>query len=260
MKKLVNIALACILLTACKKHTFDEALPKITLQSVAPYGGNDTVLLLTAAVTSKGTSAIEYTGFSFSTNPKVDITENQVLFQQSSVGTYTAVVTINKYNLYYFKAFAANNLGYTPSNTLTYMYSGPPQYAPCSLSNNTITDNSNTFTVTTSVNTSPAYGYGGYALTLTGGGESVMMCFSSKPHNGVYTTTTNNYSISNNQVYITINNSSMLYNIYDGESLFVAVNSNGTTTISACTLTYDMGYNPSLGTSTTGTIYGEVTY
>lgn len=258
MKKLVSITFICILLIACKKHTFDEALPKITLKSIAPYNGNDSVLLITAEVTSKGASDIEYTGFSFSTNPKVDITENQILFQQSSIGTYTATITIYKDSSYYFKAFAANSFGYTASNVLTYLYTGPPAFAPCTLTNNQINDNSTTYTVNTSGSPTNSI-YGKYTVTVTGS-ETITIYFTGKPHNGIYTTSPDGFYMSGNQVYITINDGTNLYSIYQGESLYVAVNSNGSTTLSACTLTYDMGYNPSWGTNITGTMFGEVTY
>jgi|SRR6185437_11290068 len=239
------LVVICTLFFSCKKK-YDDALPKVTLQSVT-LKGLDSVTL-SVNVTSKGASAIEYAGVSYNSNPAASIVSNQVLLQD---GRTSFNITVHAFHdsTYYFKAFAANSFGYTVSNVIKYtVTTPPPAIAPCTLANNYIHDNGSTFSVY-------AYGsannpsYGNYQVTMNGNTEDIIICFPAVPYNGVYTTTSDGSNLGAGQVYVSISNFNQ-YVINSGDNVYVSIDSLGTTTISSCALHY----------GTSSVMYGKVSY
>jgi hypothetical protein len=235
----------CTLIFSCKKK-FDDALPKVSLQSVA-LKGLDSVTL-TVQVTSKGASAIEYAGVSYSNYPSASIVSNQVLLQDGHTSFNITVHALHD-STYYFKAFAANSLGYSVSNVIKYtVATPPPAIAPCTLTSNYIHDNGSAFSVY-------AYGsatnptYGNYQVTMNGTNEDIMMCFPAVPYNGIYSTTSDGSHLSAGQVYVSISNFNQ-YVINGGDNVYVSIDSLGKTTISSCALHY----------GTSSVMYGKVIY
>jgi len=235
----------CILFFSCKKK-FDDALPKVTLQSVT-LKGLDSVTL-SVQITTKGASDIEYAGVSYNTSASASILSNQVLLQD---GRMSFNINVHAFHdtTYYFKAFAANSFGYAVSNVVKFTVgTPPPAIAPCTLTNNYIHDNGMSFSVY-------AYGsannpsYGAYQVTMNGNTEDIYMCFPAVPYNGIYTTTSDGSNIGAGQVYVSISNFNQ-YVINSGDNVYVSIDSLGTTTISSCALHY----------GTNSIMYGKVTY
>jgi hypothetical protein len=245
LKATVVLFVICTSFLSCKKK-FDDALPKVTLQSVI-LKGLDSVTL-SVQVTSKGASAIEYAGVSYSGTASASILSNQVLLQDGRINFNITVHAFHD-STYYFKAFAANSFGYSVSNVIKYtVATPPPAIAPCTLSNNYIDDNGSSFSVY-------AYGsannpsYGSYQVTMNGNTEDIIMCFPAVPYNGVYTTTSDGSNIGAGQVYVSISNFNQ-YTINSGDNVYVSIDSLGTTTISSCALHY----------GTSSVMYGKVKY
>jgi hypothetical protein len=243
LKATTVLCIVCTLFFSCKKK-FDDALPKVTLQSVT-LKGLDSVTLTVQI--SKGASDIEYTGVSFSNYASASILNNQVLLQD---GRTSFNITIHAFHdsTYYFKAFAANSYGYSVSNIIKYTVATPPPViAPCTLSNNYIHDNGTSFSVYASGSANNP-SYGNYQVTINGN-EDIYICFPAVPYNGVYTTTTDGSNLGPGQVYVTISNFNQ-YTINSGDNVYVSIDSLGTTTISSCALHY----------GTSSVMYGKVSY
>ncbi len=256
MKKTSFISIVLLLLFgstsfySCKKKTFDDALPQITLVS-ATVSNLDSVLLV-ANITSAGANALEYCGFAYSANPSFSVLNRQVLFQATGTGKFQAVVPAIHDSTYYFKAFAANGFGYNVSNVIKYTVPTPaPAIAPCTLTNNYVNDGGLGFSVS-SYGSAANPQWGGYTVTLNGTNEDIAISFPYKPINGVYNTVSDGSTMGAGQACVSITNFNIYY-VNNGGKIYVSVNSNGTTTISFCSLTYNNGFSNT-------TIYGEATF
>jgi hypothetical protein len=236
------------LFMSCKKLTYDDAIPKVTIVSASFYSLDS--VILHGKITTRGASAIEYTGFAFDTHPNLSLLKNQVLLKNGSTD-FSAIVHAYHDTTYYFKAFAANSFGYSSSNVIQFKVPAPaPVVAPCTLTNNYITDNGVGQTAT-AIGSASNPSYGNYAVDIYESSEDVYVFFPYVPINGIYTTTSDGYNIGHGQVYIYINNFN-LYSINSGGKVYVSIN-NGITTVSFCSLNYSIGnYN--------ATISGKVTY
>ncbi len=241
-----------LLFSTCKKVTYNDAIPKVSLTSVSYYSPDS--VLLQGKITDGGASSIEYAGFSLNTSPSFSILKNQVLLQGPGQN-FSAVVYAAHDSTYFFKAFASNSYGYAVSNTIQMTIPVPgPVTAPCTLPGNTIDDNGISFVCSAS-GSSTLPTYGNYMVTINGLSEQVFICFSAVPVNGVYTCVNSSVStLGSGQVIMYISNFSQ-YFINSGSNIYVAVNSSsGITTISFCPLTYVISGN------TNGTISGKVSY
>ena|ERR1035437_4692000 len=237
----------CFSFIGCKKHTFNDALPKVTIQSVVPYGFDS--VIITGKITSVGIGKIDYVGFCYSSSPNPLIIQNQVL-KNGTDGAFTAILLAYQDSTYYFKSFAANEFGYAASSVFKYIVpKATPAIAPCTLTNNQINDNGSTFAVSAfGSSTNPPYG--NYSVSIYGN-EDITICFLNTPQNGIYTTSSDGSNLSANQVLITISNFYQ-YTINGGQKLYVSLNTNGTTTLSSCGLQYSNG--------SIATLRGKVTY
>lgn len=264
MKKLITITFICILLSACKKHTFDETLPKVTTETPTPYG-NDS-LIITGNVSLAGVGSVEYIGFCWdtvTTNP--DIITNQIL-GNGATGNFSATIPYHKGQTYYIRAFAANNFGYTAGKVIQYPIdtttAASPPTVPCSLNSNTFNENGTNYGALGSKSAAPSYGNYAVVVNLSNG-DFLEFDFAGTPHNGTYTTTTAASNIGNNQVYASIiTNVSIGANnqadINSGQSVYITMSgSNGT--LAACSLSYSY-YSASSGSFVSGTVYGKVSY
>lgn len=248
---LLFVLAATALLPGCTKKTYDDALPKVDFVSALAYG-NDSVIV-TGNVTSAGASPIEYVGFAYSTNPTFDILENQVI-GNGTTGEFSTLVRGFQDSTYYFKCFAANSFGYVVSNTFKYTVpAATPQTAPCSVTNNTVIDNSQTYYMNYVATNSVSAAYGNFEVDAeNGSSEIVDIYFNATPTNGVYTTQVDaaNFSFDTNpyDCVVTVNG----YAVNTGGKVYVGINS-GTTTVSFCSLIY-------VAYSTNFSISGKVSY
>ncbi len=250
MKKITSIFVVFILLASCKKESFNDALPAVVIQSIVPYGFDS--VIVTGKITTAGAGNLDYVGFCYgsgSINP--GITLNQVLLNGTS-GSFSAALLAYQDSSYSFKAFAANDLGYSFSSVVKYTVPhATAVIAPCTLINNQITDAGSTFGVAASGSASNP-SYGNYMVTINGTNEDIYISFANLPQNGIYITTTNGSSLAANQVIINISNFNQ-YTINGGQKVYVALNKNATTTISFCSLTYNNGVS-------NATMFGETSY
>jgi hypothetical protein len=246
-KTLLPLVLLAQLGGSCKKK-YDDALPAVTLVSVTMHS-LDTVLI-TGRIASEGAAAVEYAGFSFSEKANASILTNQVLVPVAS--TFTAYAHAYHDSTYYFKAFAANDYGYTISNVIKLKISTPgPATAPCPLVSNQVTDNGMTFPVFALGSASNPH-YGNYTVSIYGSNEDIYVSFPSVPYNGIYTTTTNSSGPGAGQCVVEIIRFNQ-YIVNDNQKVYVAIDSTGKTTLSTCGLNYNIG-------SGTATMYGKITY
>lgn len=236
LKSTLLFGLICnLMFFSCKKKTFDDALPVVTLESVEMVSLDSVVLI--GNISSNGADDIEYYGFAFDKSPSFTILKNQMLIEGRNSGDFRMVVHAEHDSTYYFKAFAANGFGYKESNVIKYTVPRPaPVVAPCTLTNNYFNDDGYSFPVS-------AYGsavfpnYGNYQVDLYGSSEDIRMYFPYKPINGIYTTTLDGSNIGPGQVFINITNFYQYY-VNSGGKVYVNVDSSGTTSISICGVQY----------------------
>jgi hypothetical protein len=104
--------------SGCKKK-YDDALPKVSLNSIIAYG-SDSVKLI-GQVTNVGGATVEYTGFAFDLQPTFSLRQNQLLLGGTS-GQFSVIMPAYHDSVYYFKCFAANKFGYSESSTMQFSY------------------------------------------------------------------------------------------------------------------------------------------
>lgn len=225
------------------------ALPQVTLQSVT-YAGLDSVIAK-GKITSTESGEISAFGLLYSDNPNFN-SAPQVQFSTSQI-SFSTIVSATHYKTYYFKAFATNSRGTGYSNVIQYTVPAPPPAtAPCTLASNVVIDNGTTFSVTAASNSSGTWGT--YQVSFYGPNEDVDIYFPGPPHNGIYTTVGDPSSLSEGQVSVSI---SGFYpnTVSNGQRVYLALDTTSkTTTISFCSLSYNMG---GYGTAT---ISGKGTY
>lgn len=241
------------MLSSCKKKKFDDALPVVTIESVEMVGLDNVVV--TGNISSAGADDIEYCGFAFSKSPSFDILSNQVLIEGNTKGHFHATVHADHDSTYYFKAFAANGLGYKVSNVLRYTVPVPPPVvAPCTLTANYFHDNGFGFPVSAyGSSVSPTYGNYEVSIYSSAASESILLYFPYKPINGIYTTVSDGWSIGSGEVLVDILKFNY-YRVNSGGKVYVNVdNATGVTTITIC----DVNYTYS---SIDFDVYGKVSY
>jgi hypothetical protein len=235
------IAAGIIMLNGCSKN-YNDALPSCSFVSAVPYGQDS--ILIVGQVTKQGASPVEYNGFAYSNQPNFDITSNQVGCALNRQGLFQAVIPINPDSTYYFKCYVANEYGYTVSGNYKYTVPYPaPDSAPCSLTNNVVTDNRIAWTMFYISGAGNA-SFGSYGIQASdmSGSEELNIYFNIVPVNGVYTTDGDEQDFIDNSykkfsVLIVLGNFTQ-YTVNSGGKVYVAQNKDGTTTLSFCTLTY----------------------
>ncbi|HSY75704.1 MAG TPA: hypothetical protein VK890_02540 [Bacteroidia bacterium] len=258
MKRYLLFSFAFICFTinwSCTKYTYDQALPSVQFVS-AKFYGNDSVQL-TGKVTNIGASPIDNVGFAYDEQPAFDILVNQIGVPPTS-GQFSVVVRLAPDSTYYIKCFATNDFGYVASANYKYTVpSAAPEVAPCagSIPANSAVDNKVTYSMVdiNYDNTSALYGNVGVE-TDNGSSEFVNIYFRAAPVNGIYTTITDPTALSSDpnpyDCTIVVNNS---YVVNAGGSVYVALGSGGTGTITFCSIPY-------VAYSTTFFVSGNITY
>ncbi len=235
----LSVMFVCIIFASCRKKIITTtAPPKVSLSSVAYYG-LDTVIAK-ATILSNGGGEISAEGFICSTNPDFSGYPSQI----SAYGTtnFSSLIPAKHYVTYYFKAFATNSNGTSYSNVIKFTVPPPASAtAPCTLSNNVITDsNKGTYTVSVLGDASNAT-WGNYEVNFYGPVQDVYMYFYDLPHNGIYTTVADPSNISAGQVSIGMSGFSGT-SINDGQKVYVALDAaTQKTIITFCSLSYNTG-------------------
>lgn len=232
------LAFSVIVFWRCSKP-YSEALPTVQVTSVIPYGFVDSVLV-TGTITSSGASPIEYEGISFSNTPTFDLLSRQLLLSTTTT-TFSAVLPAYHDSTFYFEAFAANEYGYSVSNT--YKYTVPaaqPDSAPCSIPQNTVIFSSTNYTPFDILwGGSPPYG-SFYVEADFGFSYAVDIYFNQVPINGRYSVLNTSDFIDNPSAYVATIILDNSYSFNESGYVYVSQNKNGSTTVSFCSLVVDV--------------------
>jgi|GEM_PF-1378237 hypothetical protein len=245
---LLAIIIVCIIFYSCKR-TILVSLPQVSLESVT-YAGLDSVIVK-GKITSTNSGQIESFGLLYSTNPNFSAAPQILL--NTSQSSFSTIVNATHYKTYYFKAVAANSRGTGYSNVIQYTVPAPPPAtAPCTLASNVVINNGSTFSVTVMGGSSSSWG--NYQVSFYGANQDVYIYFPGLPHNGIYTTVGDPSNISEGQVSISLSGFTPS-TVNDGQKVYLALDTTSkTTTISFCSLNYNMGgYG-------TGIVSGKGTY
>ena len=221
----------------CSKP-YSDTLPTVQMLSVSPYGSEDSVVIM-GNVTSNGTSTVSYIGFSYSASPNFDILSRQVLGNGNGTGSFAAVVPAIHDSTYYFKAFAANDNGYSVSNVIKYTVPAPgADSAPCTLNWNTVIFNSSNWTPSVYTGTGSFGSF--YVEADFGLGYTLEIYFNKVPTNGVYGVLNVTDFLSGSGQYSATLTFDGSYSFNEGGNVYVAQEKDGTTTVSFCGLVVNM--------------------
>lgn len=249
--KYLFFALSILIFWRCSKP-YSEALPTVQVVSIVHYGMADSVLI-TGSVTSTGASPIEYEGFSFSNAPVFDLLSRQTLLNTTST-TFTTVIPAYHDSTFYFEAFAANQYGYAVSSV--YKYTVPvskPDSAPCTLSSNSLIVSGQSYPFSfVETNTNPPYGFGTYMVSadFEGGNYSYDVYFNQVPTNGIYAVLSQSDFTGNPDKYVVTMDFGGTSNPFnEGGYVYIAQNPSGSTTLSFCSLTFNLGFTNNIPAS-----------
>ncbi len=233
---------ALVALGGCSKP-YSETLPAVQINSVSAYGMVDSVLV-TATVTSQGAGPIEYEGFSFSNTPTFDLLSRQVLLY-STATTFSVVLPAYQDSTFYFEAFVANQYGYGVSKSYAFTVpTAKPDSAPCSIPQNTVEFQGNYTPSDILWGGSPPYG-SFYVEADFGFSNALDIYFNQVPTNGEYnvlnnidfTNSTSKYAVT---LILNLNSGFNSYGINEGGYVYISQNSNGSTTVSFCSLSVNI--------------------
>jgi len=191
---LISFISMLICLEGCKKGSLDlftdhsVYLPEVKMVSVQMMG--DTIVL-SGEVTNQGSFPLKYTGFCYSKNPLPQILENQILCGGDKT-FHAYVFNLQAKDTFYFRSFAANNGGYSYGDVIEYIVQSPkPPVVPCTLANNKISVETNSYTVTDARTSTTFVTVGTFEITADcyySGGFNYFFDFLRKPYSGIYTT------------------------------------------------------------------------
>lgn len=236
MKKVFYTLLAItsfLTISSCRKALKDvnDYFPKI--KTVSATVQTDGSVLLRGEVDSKSEGNIEYLGFCCSTNGDPKIRDRQITV--ASNGTFSATYPggFNVDSIYYFKAWATNEFGYSYGNTLRLdSIIATPITPPCTLTMNTLNLSGGQTQTYTSV-TEPEEYMGIYEFSGSTGSTQVNFTFGSTITTGTYTTTTES-SPGQGRVYINFYSGFTSGTLSSGSKIYVNTIGSGIFDISIC--------------------------
>jgi len=243
IKHIIVFTFPLILLSGCTidlLKDFDNCIPSIEIVSIK--SNNDTTIV-TGKIVKKGANDVQYTGFCYNKSGNPNVIENQILLNGTNGEFSTAIFGLEPDTFYYFKAFAANDCGYTASETFQYSVPMPdPPIVPCTLTDNVIVPNGFSYNVS-SVYTGAAYSiqgeYGINASCYSSGGPTIKFDFHKAPLNGIYTTCNfSSFSNSEKNVYVSVKSGILDTPVNSGGKIYIEKINNDTIFVSFCDLTY----------------------
>lgn len=249
----ILFAWVSLFLLSCTKDIYDSFEVKtLSVNQV----GEDSVQV-EGIVTDNGNFGIEYRGFCMSTLPVPKMMDNQILLN-GDIGKYKAEYLYLEPNTeYYFRSFAANEVGYVYGNIIKYQvpFSNPP-VVPCTLVDNKIVDNGYNYSVSyADTNGTPQHG-GNFKVSIDcslSANKMYYLEFMQTPRNGIYTTSDiNSFTNDKKNVFVNIFTGFNYFYINPNGKVYVSVDSvSKKMSISFCDLTY-------LGFSTNFPLKGKV--
>jgi|SRR6185437_4448139 len=237
---LLTFVAGSLFLNSCKKY--DDSLPTVEFVSAVPFGTDSVVL--TGKVLTTGADDIQYVGFSYSSVPTNNFTDNQLLLVGTN-GSFSYPTRMPQDSTYYIKCFAANSFGYAVSSATKFTVpTATLDSASCPLNADVVTDNGTNWNMAF-IATGPSYapqGVFGIQASDVTSTETVTIQFKSTPINAIYTTEAGLPFNSDNNPY-EVNISLQVgpftnYTINTGGKVYVTVYKSGTVTVSFCSLTY----------------------
>jgi hypothetical protein len=259
MKRSIYILIISLLLMGCDK---DKELRLPIVETLSPEVSGTTVVI-SGKVIDTGNSGI-ILGFCYAQDREPSsIVENQILVDEMyENGTFSiAVSNLKQDSTYYFKAFIANNQGYTEGNVVKYTVpSFEAPEAPCaaSLTSNSIKDNNTSYNnVTVSTGISP---YDEYEVNVKFGysNPELTFAFKEKPITGVYTIVNRAYDHSTSDVvsikyFKRAGYLSQIMAVSSGAKVYVDAQDETNIVVSFCSLDYKFD------ASVSGTLQGKFT-
>ena len=242
INEIILLLFFSVMLTGCQMDlfdNFDDYTPVVELTSIETE--YDTTVL-TGKILDYGKSTLEYIGFCYNSIGYPDLSENQILVSEIYSDNTFIVYTTNLFadSVYYFRAFAANEYGYSISATQQYQVPvSAPLVVPCSLANNRIIDDGISYSFnSSSIFISPETDYYKIRISYTLSRE-LNFYFKTLPQNGIYTTNSSGYDqLGYKEVFIQDNTDlTGVFTIHDNESVYVE-NTTDSLIVSFCNLTY----------------------
>lgn len=182
------LILAVAIVVGCKKHNYDDLLPKVEVSNVRMITADTGVV--TAQIVQVGGFDIDAAGFAYDTVPDVSFTDNQIKVDPSNE-SFQAKVPMVPGRTYYFRAIVNNYAGYNFSDVFAYKVPQPtPIEPPCSLSAETIVVHDTYKYHVTSTYSGTGYAYiGQYGMEVScNGGPTIDVDFRRQPDPGIYIT------------------------------------------------------------------------
>jgi hypothetical protein len=222
-------------ITACKKHTYSEAVPLVQIDKMEMVG--DDTAEITATIISEGAVPVEHAGFCFDYQPNPILEKNQVLVQPSGSRIRTRLKLFSD-SMYYFRAFATNSYGYKLSEDFVFTAKKEGKTAPCPLELNKVLYQGTLYPTGTVKKVNPVYGKYAIYIEAMGGGPFMQLEFNRVPTNGIYTTNDVGYKFEQNnhqqEVMVYLNGAY----VDSGDPVYIAEGADGSYTVSFC----DLGY------------------
>lgn len=246
----VILAICCTLtFSGCTKEDFDlfkdpseNAVPQVKMISAVMV--DEQTALLTADILHGGRAPLEVNGFCFSaTNPNPGVYDNQII-QGGKDGIFQDYVSgLLIDSTYYFRAFTANEYGYSYSlNVVKLKVPRPkPVIAPCTLPKDKMLDNGFTLDID-GVNDS--YYDNKYLITVScyfSGNRSYKLYFNKMPQTGIYKTVTySDVEWQDKGVHIEVKTGFNEFSVNKGYDVYINKNSDGSYKMELCTSRYQV--------------------
>ncbi len=194
--KFLFVSICIIICTSisCKKakKNVNDYYPEVeTVSAIIQADGSVEV---TAKILNKGTTDIEYAGFCMDTLGVPGMLSNQILSSSISDDLFTATyIGLAEYKSYFFRAWAANDVGYSYGNTIRLdsleVVSITP---PCTPTQNTINIGSPTPTETIYNVSTPTQNLSEWEFSANSSSIIVNFTFGSKLATKIYTVSSSN--------------------------------------------------------------------
>jgi hypothetical protein len=181
------IMVAGMVTFGCKKLTFEDALPVVSMQSINMIGTDS--VEITGKVDAIGASDIEYEGFCYGTDAMPEIRENQV-FTESGTTIFMRHVLVKQDSTYYFRFFAANGTSYSLSTPMKFTVPhAKPVIAPCTLTDKRVVTGGNPHSVSSAFEGRDiSGGSNNWIVDVSLNDAQLTLSFPQKPTNGKYIT------------------------------------------------------------------------
>jgi hypothetical protein len=247
---ITTIAILVILtFSGCSKDDFDlfkdpseNAVPQVKMLSAVMV--DEQTALLTADILHGGKAPLEVNGFCFSaTNPHPGVYDNQII-QGGKDGIFQEFVGgLLIDSTYYFRAFTANEYGYSYSiNVVKLKVPRPePVIAPCTLPEDKMLDNGFTLAID---GVDDSYYDNKYLINVScyfSGNRSFKLYFNKMPNTGVYKTVDySDVEWKEKGVHMEVKTGFNVFKVNEGYDVFVNKNSDGSYKIELCNSMYQI--------------------